>query len=157
AAAVMEPVRCTARKLRSRSREGFTSEILWQYCLYPIGLLWVRHVSMALMTRALIALTSHDTLGATGRGTGFYASEAAEPWAVFTAAGYDVDLVSVAGGRPAVDGRDLADETQQAFFAAADLDHTRRPADLALEDYDVVYFAGGHGTMWDFPGCDDLA
>lgn len=109
------------------------------------------------MTRALIALTSHDKLGDTGRATGFYASEAAEPWTVFTAAGYEVDLVSVAGGRPPVDGRDAADETQQAFFAAADLDHTARPSDLDPGGYDIVYFAGGHGTMWDFPGCEDLA
>jgi putative intracellular protease/amidase len=112
---------------------------------------------MAVMTRVLIALTSHDKLGDTGRGTGFYASEAAEPWAVFTAAGYEVDLVSVSGGRPPVDGRDAADKTQNAFFAVADLDHTARPSDLDPGDYDIVFFAGGHGAMWDFPDSADLA
>jgi putative intracellular protease/amidase len=112
---------------------------------------------MTAMTRALIALTSHDKLGDTGRSTGFYASEAAEPWAVFTAAGYQVELVSVAGGRPPVDGRDTNDEAQQAFFAAADLERTARPADLDPADYDLVFFAGGHGTMWDFPDSAELA
>jgi putative intracellular protease/amidase len=112
---------------------------------------------MTTMTRVLIALTSHSTLGDTGRATGFYASEAAEPWAVFTAAGLGVDLVSVAGGRPPVDGLDPADDTQREFFAAVDLDHTAKPADLDPADYAAVFFAGGHGTMWDFPDSADLA
>ncbi|OLB74605.1 MAG: type 1 glutamine amidotransferase domain-containing protein [Actinobacteria bacterium 13_2_20CM_2_71_6] len=109
------------------------------------------------MTRALIALTSHGKLGATGRGTGFYASEAAQPWEVFRAAGYEVEFVSVAGGRPPVDGRDPADPTQEAFFAAIDLDATARPAALDPDRYDVIFYAGGHGSMWDFPDDADLA
>ncbi len=112
---------------------------------------------MGAMTRALIALTSHDKLGDTGRGTGFHAGEAAIPWEVFTAAGYQVDLVSVAGGRPPVDRHDPTDETLRDFFAAADLDHTARPADLDPQRYDIIFFAGGHGTMWDFPEDEDLA
>jgi putative intracellular protease/amidase len=113
--------------------------------------------SMVAMTRALIALTSNGKLGSTGRATGFYASEAAEPWEVFRAAGYQVGLVSVAGGRPPVDGRDNADPAQQAFFSSADLDAAPRAAELEPADYDVIFFAGGHGTMWDFPGDAGLA
>jgi putative intracellular protease/amidase len=109
------------------------------------------------MTRVLIALTSNDKLGDTGRGTGYYASEVAEPWAVFRSAGYQVDLVSVAGGSPPVDGRDDADPVQQAFFASADVDATLAPADADPADYDAIYFAGGHGTMWDFPDDPGLA
>jgi putative intracellular protease/amidase len=112
------------------------------------------------MTRVLIALTSHGQLGDTGRGTGYYASEVAEPWAVFRTAGYEVDLVSVAGGSPPVDGRDDADPVQQAFFASADVDATLAPADADPAEYDAIYFAGGHGTMWDFtddPGLASLA
>jgi putative intracellular protease/amidase len=112
---------------------------------------------MASMTRVLIALTSHSELGDTGRSTGFYASEAAEPWEVFQSAGFDVELVSVAGGRPPVDGVDAADLAQQRFFAAADLDHTKTAAELDAADYDAIFYAGGHGTMWDFPGAKDLA
>lgn len=70
---------------------------------------------MVHMTRVLIALTSHAELGDTGRSTGFYASEATEPWTVFRDAGFEVDLVSVAGGRPPVDGRDETDADQQRF------------------------------------------
>ncbi|ADB30004.1 ThiJ/PfpI domain protein [Kribbella flavida DSM 17836] len=108
------------------------------------------------MTRVLIALTSHAELGDTGRATGFYASEAAEPWGVFRDAGYQVDLVSVAGGRPPVDGRDDADPVQQRFFAEADLERTPTASDLTAADYDAIFFAGGHGTMWDFADAKEL-
>ncbi|TCC28380.1 type 1 glutamine amidotransferase domain-containing protein [Kribbella sindirgiensis] len=109
------------------------------------------------MTRVLIALTSHAELGDTGRATGFYASEAAEPWAVFTAAGFDVGLVSVAGGRPPVDGLDENDPIQQKFLASVDLDHTPAAADLDASPYAAIFFAGGHGTVWDFPNDKALA
>ncbi|WP_435055207.1 type 1 glutamine amidotransferase domain-containing protein [Micromonospora aurantiaca (nom. illeg.)] len=105
------------------------------------------------MTRALIALTSHSELGRTGRSTGYYVGEAAEPWEVFRAAGYDVDLVSVAGGEPPVDGRDENDSTQNDFLAT----DTPKAADVDPDGYDVILFAGGHGTMWDFPDDPDLA
>ncbi|QNE20503.1 type 1 glutamine amidotransferase domain-containing protein [Kribbella qitaiheensis] len=109
------------------------------------------------MTRVLIALTSHSDLGDTGRRTGFYASEAAEPWSVFRAAGFEVDVVSVAGGEPPVDGRDEENAVQQEFFAALDLKNTPTATDLKAADYDAIFYAGGHGTMWDFPGATDLA
>ncbi|MGW1346107.1 type 1 glutamine amidotransferase domain-containing protein [Kribbella sp. NPDC002412] len=109
------------------------------------------------MTRVLIALTSHSALGDTGRSTGFYVSEAAEPWAVFTDSGFDVDLVSVAGGRPPLDGLNEDDPIQQKFLAAVDLDHTPTAAGLDASSYDAILFAGGHGTMWDFPNDQALA
>ena len=109
------------------------------------------------MTRVLIALTSHSQLGDTSRTTGFYASEAAEPWSVFTAAGFDVDLVSVAGGRPPIDGLDENDPIQQKFLASVDLEHTPAAAGLDASAYDAIFFAGGHGTVWDFPNDEALA
>ena len=109
------------------------------------------------MTRVLIALTSHSQLGDNGRTTGFYASEAAEPWSVFTAAGFDVDLVSVAGGRPPIDGLDENDPIQQKFLASVDLEHTPAAAGLDASAYDAIFFAGGHGTVWDFPNDEALA
>ncbi len=117
------------------------------------------------MTRArtkkiLIALTSHDDLGGL-RPTGYYLSEVAHPWRVFTDAGYAVDLVSTAGGEPPADGVDLSDPTQQAFTddeqMQAKLRATPRFAEVDTADYDAVMFAGGHGTMWDFPNDPDLA
>jgi putative intracellular protease/amidase len=111
--------------------------------------------------RALIVLTSHGELGDTGRPTGFYLPEAAHPWRVFTDAGMRVDLVSVRGGKPPVDGVDLADPVQHAFLddpgMAGQLADTPKPGELDPSDYDVVFYAGGHGAMWDFAGNGELA
>ena len=52
------------------------------------------------MARILLAVSSHDVLGDTGERTGYSVSEAAHPYNVFTAAGHDVDFVSVKGGEP---------------------------------------------------------
>ncbi|MCP9624806.1 type 1 glutamine amidotransferase domain-containing protein [Nocardia otitidiscaviarum] len=111
--------------------------------------------------RILIALTSHAVLGETGRSTGFHLGEAAIPWEVFTAAGYAVDLVSVAGGNPPRDGADPADPSQHRFLTdpaiAAQLAHTPTPDALDSSVFEAVFFAGGHGTMWDFPDNPALA
>lgn len=111
--------------------------------------------------KILIALTSHGELGSTGRQTGFYLSEAAHPWKVFTDAGYTVDLVSVQGGHPPVDGIDRSDPVQQAFLddpdISAKLTNTLRPEQVNPADYDAIFYAGGHGTMWDFPEATRLA
>jgi putative intracellular protease/amidase len=111
--------------------------------------------------RILIALTSHAVLGDTGRSTGFYLGEAAIPWEVFTAAGYTVDLVSVAGGNPPRDGEDPADPLQRRFLTdthvAAQLANTPTPDAVDISAYEAVLFAGGHGTMWDFPDNPALA
>jgi putative intracellular protease/amidase len=111
--------------------------------------------------RILIALTSHAALGATGRSTGFYIGEAAIPWEVFTAAGYAVDLVSVAGGNPPRDGEDPTDPLQRRFLTdahiATQLADTATPEAIETSDYAAVFFAGGHGTMWDFPNNAGMA
>jgi putative intracellular protease/amidase len=113
------------------------------------------------MTRALIVLSSHAELGSTGRPTGFYLPEAAHPHRLFTAAGWDVDFVSPQGGRPPMDGVDLSDPVQRAFLddprVAAALADTPTPDQIDPADHDVVFYAGGHGTMWDFPDNPVLA
>jgi uncharacterized protein (TIGR02246 family) len=110
----------------------------------------------------LIALTSHEKLGATGRSTGYYLSEVAHPWRVFTDAGYAVDLVSVQGGEPPRDpGVDLDDPVQREFLddlrMSAQLSDTPSPERVDPDRYDAILFAGGHGTMWDFPDSAGLA
>lgn len=111
------------------------------------------------MSKVLIALTSHAELGDTGRQTGFYVPEVAHPYAVFTAAGYEVDYVSVAGGEPPRDGVKPGDEVVAAFLAdqGSRLAETPTPDQVKAADYDAVLFAGGHGTMWDFPPSTALA
>src|SRR5260370_22806694 len=110
--------------------------------------------------KILIVLTSHDDLGGTGK-TGFYVSETAYPWHVFSQAGYQVDLVSPQGGEPPQDGADLSEPIQKAFLGDAEmarkLTDTLRPEDVDAQDYAAIFYAGGHGTMWDFPGDAGLA
>ncbi len=110
--------------------------------------------------RALIVLTSHGQMGETGRSTGFYLPEVAHPWRVFTDAGIQVDLVSVQGGQPPMDGVDREDPVQQQFLAdpemAGKLRRTPTPEQVDPSAYGVVLYAGGHGVMWDFPKNDGL-
>jgi putative intracellular protease/amidase len=126
------------------------------------GLLhWEKEGAMARTNKILMALTSHDRLGDTGRSTGFYLSEAAHPWKLFTDAGYDVELVSVGGGKPPVDGADTSDPIQRAFLddpkIATQLAVTPRPRDVDAAAYEAILYVGGHGTMWDFPDDQVLA
>jgi putative intracellular protease/amidase len=111
------------------------------------------------MPKVLLALTSHGQLGDTGRTTGFYVPEAAHPHRVLTAAGYEVDFVSVDGGAPPTDGVKPGDEELTRFLAdqADRLSTTPRPDQLDSSDYVAVLFVGGHGTMWDFPESTELA
>lgn len=110
--------------------------------------------------RILIGLTSHGDLAGL-RSTGYYLPEVAHPWQVFRAAGYGVDLASVAGGEPPADGVDLSDPVQRAFTddprMQAALRTTPRFADVDPATVDAVLFAGGHGAMWDFPDDPALA
>ena len=113
------------------------------------------------MKKILIALTSHGQLGNTGRATGFYLPEAAHPYTAFTAAGYVVDFVSPQGGQPPIDGVDRSDAIQAAFLddsvAIAKLRTTLRPEQVRWEEYDALFFTGGHGVMWDFADNTALA
>jgi len=107
--------------------------------------------------RVVIVLTNHAELGDTGRPTGFYLSEAAHPWHVFTEAGYHVVLASPRGGRAPMDPKsiDLDDSVNAAFletYPRLDDDVvTRKVADLSHDFIDAVFIAGGHGTMFDLP------
>lgn len=111
--------------------------------------------------RALIALTSHATLGTTGKPTGAYLAEVSHPYAVLRAAGWEVDFVSVRGGAVPLDGVSRKDPVDAAFLddaaTLARLHASAAPAEVDASRYDAIFYAGGHGTMWDLPKADDLA
>ena len=67
--------------------------------------------------RILIATTSHNQLGSTGKATGAYLPEIAHPFVVFQQAGYRIDFASVNGGQIPLDGVDQADAVSRAFLA----------------------------------------
>jgi len=115
------------------------------------------------MKRIAIVLTSHATLGSTGRPTGYYLPEAAHAWRVFRDAGFDVVFVSPKGGAAPLDpgGQDRSDAASAAFLDDAvvkhGVEHTFRPDDLRGDKLAAIFFAGGHGTMWDFRSDAGLA
>jgi putative intracellular protease/amidase len=105
------------------------------------------------MTKVLMVLTSHDKLGDTGRSTGWYLPEAAHPWKVFARQGWALDFVSPKGGRNPMDGVDLDDPIQREFLEVfGDRGPDTVTADqVDANEYDVVFYVGGHGAMWDLP------
>ena len=113
------------------------------------------------MKKILFALTSHDRKGETGQPTGFYLPEAAHPWAVLQAAGFEIDFVSPKGGKPPMDGAESDDEVSLRFLANKEImskiENTPTSAQVDPSEYQAILFVGGHGTMWDFPDDQSLA
>ncbi|HEY2872384.1 MAG TPA: type 1 glutamine amidotransferase domain-containing protein [Reyranella sp.] len=107
--------------------------------------------------KVLMVLTSHDTLGNTGRKTGFWLEELAAPYYVFKDAGIQVTLASPKGGRPPLDPKsnepnfqtDITRRFEKDADASARLDKTVPLESVKQEDYDTVFYPGGHGPMWD--------
>ena len=107
--------------------------------------------------KILMVLTSHDTLGDTGRKTGFWLEEFAAPYYVFTDAGAEVTLASPLGGQPPIDPKsdDPANQTAAMTRFKQDpatqqvLASTAKLADVSAEDFDTIVYSGGHGPLWD--------
>lgn len=117
--------------------------------------------SEAIKEKILFVVTSHDKKGDTGQSTGYYLGEVSHPWEVLHKAGYEIDFVSPKGGTPPVDGFDLEDPTNKEFWENQEyktkIDNSLKPAEINTEDYAAIFFAGGHGTMWDFADNSELA
>ena len=111
--------------------------------------------------RVLFVITSHGQKGDTGQPTGYYLPEVAHPWAILTDLGYTIDFVSPQGGKSPVDGYNLTDPVNARFVADATaqqkINNSLTPARVNPNDYAAIYYAGGHGTMWDFPDNAELA
>ncbi|MGP4713039.1 type 1 glutamine amidotransferase domain-containing protein [Psychrobacter sp. DM8] len=105
----------------------------------------------------LMVLTSHDELGDTGKKTGFWLEEFAAPYYAFLDAGADVTLASPAGGQPPLDpGSDTPDNQTKDTKRFKDdkeaqehLANTKKLADVKAQDFDTVFYPGGHGPLWD--------
>ncbi|WP_313483811.1 type 1 glutamine amidotransferase domain-containing protein [Acinetobacter variabilis] len=107
--------------------------------------------------KILIVLTSHDQLGETGKKTGFWLEELAAPYYTFIDAGADVTLASPAGGQPPLDPKsnepDAQTETTKRFeadeVAMQALANTHKLSEVLNQDFDAVFYPGGHGPLWD--------
>jgi len=109
--------------------------------------------------KILMVMTSHDKLGNTGEKTGFWLEEFAAPYYTFLDAGAAVTLASPRGGEPPLDPKsdtpDGQTEATERFkkdrSAQAALASTVKLADVSAENYDAIFYPGGHGPMWDMP------
>lgn len=107
--------------------------------------------------KILMILTSHDTLGDTGKKTGFWLEELAAPYYSFKDAGAEITLASPAGGQPPLDPvsnlPDFQTDDTRRFEADAEanhaLAHTVKLSEVTAADYDTVFYPGGHGPLWD--------
>ena len=111
--------------------------------------------------KILFVVTSHDKKGSTGEDTGFYLGEVSHPWEVLYKAGYEIDFVSPKGGTPPVDGFDLKDPVNKEFWENKEyknkIDHSMTPSQVDPKEYSTIFYAGGHGAMWDFADNKELA
>lgn len=107
--------------------------------------------------KILMVLTSHDKLGDTGKKTGFWLEEFAAPYYVFKDANAEVTLASPKGGQPPLDPISDADDAQTEAtkrfkddaVAQHDLANTVVLSTVSAEDFDAVFYPGGHGPLWD--------
>jgi len=107
--------------------------------------------------KILLILTSHNQLGNTGQKTGFWLEEFATPFYIFKDANADVTLASPDGGQPPVDPKsdepdfhtEATDRFKRDSDAQAALANTSKLSDISPDDYDAVFYAGGHGPLWD--------
>lgn len=98
----------------------------------------------------LMVLTSHDRVD-NEHETGVWFEEFAAPYQLFNEAGYEVTVVSTKGGQVPIDPRSYPEAPDDSEKEALDtLQHTLPLAEVA-EDFDAVFFPGGHGTMYDLP------
>jgi len=107
--------------------------------------------------KVLVVVTSHDQLGNTGKKTGFWLEELAAPYYVFKEAGVEMTLASPKGGRPPLDPKsnepdfrtDLTLRFEKNAAAQAQLNATARLDSVSQDNFDTVFYPGGHGPMWD--------
>jgi len=113
--------------------------------------------------KVLMVLTSHSELGNTGKKTGFWLEEFAAPYYVFKDAGAEVVLASPAGGQPPLDPKsdfpDFQTEMTHRFkadpAAQRELANTIKLDTVRQDDFDTVFYPGGHGPLWDLAASQD--
>jgi putative intracellular protease/amidase len=108
----------------------------------------------------LIVMTSQAISVSTGEPTGFFLSEVTHPLAVFEAAKIPVEFASIKGGAAPVDGLNLEDAINVRYwneprFRKA-IQNTLALGTVDASKFSAIFYAGGHGTMWDFPDNKDV-
>ncbi|CAM3606331.1 type 1 glutamine amidotransferase domain-containing protein [Zobellia roscoffensis] len=107
--------------------------------------------------KILFVLTSHDKLGDTGKKTGFWVEEFANPYYTLLDKGADITLATPKGGAAPIDPSsntpDASTADTERFekddVAQEKIKNTKVLADINAEDFDAVFYPGGHGPLWD--------
>ncbi|MBS0969579.1 type 1 glutamine amidotransferase domain-containing protein [Chimaeribacter arupi] len=107
--------------------------------------------------KILMVMTSHDQLGDTGKKTGFWLEEFAAPYYEFIDAGAEVTVASPKGGQPPLDPKSDEPDAQTAHTERFRKDDSAQQVlanTLTLDavnanEYDAVFYPGGHGPLWD--------
>jgi len=113
--------------------------------------------------RVLMVLTSHDQLGDTGEKTGFWLEEFAAPYYRLLDAGVELTLASPAGGQPPLDPKSGQPEAQTDATRRFDADaaaqralaNTLRLPEVSADNFDGIFYPGGHGPLWDLAADHD--
>lgn len=115
------------------------------------------------MEKLLIAVTNHAALGTGGKKTGLWLRELTDFYHEVKN-DFEVDIISTSRKRVPLDPRSLmavlTNKKTRAYYMNDELmDKIKNPfapEDIDAQDYAAIYFAGGHGTMWDFPDNSEL-
>ncbi|MBU2938537.1 type 1 glutamine amidotransferase domain-containing protein [Lacinutrix sp. C3R15] len=107
--------------------------------------------------KILFVLTSHDTLGDTGKKTGFWVEEFASPYYTLLDKGAEITIATPKGGAapidPSSDAPDAATEATERFNkdkeTKALIANTHTLSNINVDDFDAVFYPGGHGPLWD--------
>ncbi|MGJ8733209.1 MAG: type 1 glutamine amidotransferase domain-containing protein [Cellulophaga sp.] len=107
--------------------------------------------------KVLFVLTSHDKLGETGKKTGFWVEEFANPYYTLLDKGAEITIATPKGGAapidPSSDSPDAATEDTERFNKDAEakdkIANTKVLAEMNADDFDAVFYPGGHGPLWD--------
>lgn len=112
--------------------------------------------------KVLVVLTNVSKYPNAKRATGLWLGEAVHFAKKIESAGLKVDYLSPSGGYVPIDPHcfELADDTDWEWYQdpsfLKQLGNTLKPSEVKPEDYSAIYYAGGHGTIWDFPDNKEL-
>lgn len=115
--------------------------------------------------KILVVVTNYNHYEKTNEPTGLWLSELVHFYDLLNKEGYEMDIASILGGEipidPASISTQLMDKVTKSYYENTEfmdfLNHSKVLKDLNADDYQAIYFTGGHGTMWDFPVSKDIA
>lgn len=113
--------------------------------------------------KVLFVVTSHDELGNTGHKTGFWVEEFAAPYYSFKDSGFEVVVATPKGGQAPIDPNSEVPDAQTAaterYYKDQEVQNiianTQKLSEKKADDFDAVFYPGGHGPLWDLANDKD--